>query len=150
MEWSSKRVFAVVGVCALMLLSATSAHAQSDAPPPNGELKLPLIVWSSAVASDWVSTYRFSTEYRDLLHETNPLIRNLDTHPAWMVAVGVSIDAATGWAAYQLFGRNHPRLMKAALYGAAAYRAYLTAYNIQMMREAQAIRSATIVPGIPR
>ena len=150
MNWSSKKLFAVLGVCALVLLRSSAAHAQSDTPPPNGDLKLPVMVWGGAVASDWISTYRFSTEYRDLLHETNPLIRTLDTHPGWMVTVGASIDAATGWAAYRLLGRNHPRVMKAVFYGAAAYRAYLMAYNIQMMREAQAIRTATIVPGVPR
>ena len=79
-----------------------------------------------------------------MLHERNPLINGLDGHPAWLVAAGTAIDAATGWAAYRLLGRGHPRLLKLAFYGAAAYRTYLAAYNIQMMRQAQESRPAAV------
>src|SRR5579872_1537850 len=126
-----KKRFALTGGVVALLLHARAAAAQTPLSPPD-ELKLPTLTWTAAVAADWMTTYHFTTEYRDLLHETNPLIRGLDTHPAWLVTAGASIDAATGWAAYQFLGRRHPRLMKVALYGAAAYRGYLTAYNLQM------------------
>ncbi len=100
------------------------------------------LAWAAGAAGDWLTTYRFSSAYGDLLHETNPLIRGLDRHPIWLVTTGASIDAATWWAGNRFFGRTHPRAMKAALYGGAAFRVYLAAYNVRMMREAQAIRAA--------
>jgi hypothetical protein len=106
---------------------------------------MPVTIWAGAVAADQLTTYRFSSRYSDLLHETNPLVRGLDQHPALLVAAGTAIDAATAWAAYRLLGRQHPRLLKVVFYGAAAYRSYLAAYNVQMMRQAQAIR----VAGLP-
>jgi hypothetical protein len=69
------------------------------------------------------------------------LIQGLDRHPVLLVAAGSAIDAATGWAAYHFLGR-HPRLAKIAFYGAAACRGYLAIYNVQMMREAQQLRTA--------
>lgn len=133
------RSFLSSAVLAVCMLAASSAHAQSERDTPE-TLKLPTIVWASAAAADWITTYRFSTGYADLLHETNPLIRGLDQHPAWLVTAGASIDVATWWAGNRFLGQSHPRWMKAALYGGAAFRVYLAAYNIRMMREAQAIR----------
>lgn len=105
-------------------------------------LRLPITIWAGAVAADQVTTYRFTSEYRDALREQNPLIRGLDTRPAALVAAGVAIDAATGWAAYKFLGKGHPRLATLAFYGAAAYRGYLAFYNVQAMRRAQAARTA--------
>src|SRR5215469_6286758 len=132
-----KRVLLSSAILVVSLLAATPAQAQSEQTAAS-PLKWPTIVWASAASADWITTYHFSTGYSDLLHETNPLIRGLDQHPAWLVTAGASIDAATWWAGNRLFGRKHPRWMQAALYGGAAFRAYLVAYNIQMMREAQA------------
>jgi hypothetical protein len=129
--------FAVLGVSLYTLLVAAPPSAQVDA-PSNG-LRIPAIVWTTAAASDWVSTYQFSSRYGGLLREQNPLIRGLDDHPAWLVTAGASVDAASAWVAYQFLGRKHPRLMQVALYGAAAYRTYLTIHNVQMMREAHVI-----------
>jgi hypothetical protein len=134
-----KKAKACAGVVAAVLLCPRATSAQP--PEPAGDLKIPVLAWSAAVAADWTTTYRFTSQYRDVLHETNPLIRGLDTHPAWLVTAGASIDAATVWAAYRFLGRDHPRLMRVALYGAAAYRTYLTVYNVRMMREADAVRS---------
>jgi hypothetical protein len=39
---------------------------------------------------------------------------------------------------------GHPRLLKLAFYGAAAYRTYLATYNLEMMRRAPETRPATI------
>ena len=138
-----KRLSIAAGLVCL-LACAAPARAQSVAPPADsidGGLKIPLLVWGSAVAADQTTTYAFSSRDGDLLHERNPLIRGLDGHPVWLVAAGASIDAASAWAAYELLGRRHPRWMKVALYSAAAYRSYLAIYNVRMMREAQAIRT---------
>jgi len=132
-----KRLFAASAMLIVSFFHAVPASAQEVRAP---ELKLPTIIWASAASADWMTTYHFSSDYRDLLHETNPLISGLDRHPAWLVAAGASIDAATWWAGNRLFGRSHPRWLQAALYGGAAFRVYLAAYNIQMMREAQAVR----------
>jgi hypothetical protein len=107
----------------------------------NPGLKIPLIAWTAGVAADQITTYRFSSQYGDLLHEQNPLIHGLDQHPALLVAAGTAIDAATGLVAYRLLGRRHPRLAKIALYAAAAYRTHLALSNLQMMRQAQAMRT---------
>src|SRR5262249_13227233 len=127
---------AVLAVC---ILAASPASAQIEPRPPD-PLKLPTLVWAAAATADWTTTYRFSTVYGDLLHETNPLIGGLGAHPAWLVTAGASIDMATWYAGHRFLGRSHPRWMAAALYGGAAFRVYLAAYNIRMMREAQAIR----------
>ena len=100
-----------------------------------------MIVWTVGVATDQITTYRFSSQYGDLLHERNPLVRGLDRHPALLVAAGTAVDAVTGWATYQFIGRRHPRLAKIVFYGATAYRAYLAAYNIQMMGRAEQRRA---------
>jgi hypothetical protein len=140
------KAFMTAAVVAGALLLARAVEAQPELVPStvpaviDHGIKIPAAIWASAVAADQITTYRFSSGYGDVLHERNPLIRGLDGHPAWLVASGTAIDAATGWAAYRLLGRGHPRLLKLAFYGAAAYRTYLAAYNIQMMRRAQEIR----------
>ena len=108
-------------VCALaVLVCARPATAQQlDARSLDNGLKIPIIVWASGVAADQVTTYRFSSGYRDVLRESNPLIRGLDRHPALLVAAGSAIDAATGWAAYRWIAPKHPRLAKILFYGAA-------------------------------
>jgi len=112
------------------------AHAQDVVKTPDNELKIPMTIWATGVVADQITTYRFASGYRDVLRESNPLISGLDRHPALLVAAGSAIDAATGWAAYRLFGANHPRLAKVLFYSAAAYRGYLAASNLQKMRQA--------------
>jgi len=104
-------------------------------------LRMSALVWGAGVAADQITTYRFSSQYGDLLHEENPFIQGLDRHPVMLVAAGTAMDVATGWATYYLFGRRHPRLAKIAFYGAAAYRTYLAIYNAQMMRRALEVRT---------
>ena len=140
---------------AIALLSASTGFAQpqpqADEPPvppvPGHGLKMPAIVWAAGVAADQITTYRFSSQYRDLLHERNPLIQGLDRHPVLLVAAGSAIDAATGWAASHFLGR-HPRLARIAFYGAGAYRMYLAIYNVRMMQEAGHVR-ATVAGSTP-
>jgi hypothetical protein len=139
----------IVVTLAIALLAANTVSAQSptestDVPPViDRGLKIPMIVWTAGVAADQITTYRFSSEYRDILHEQNPLVRGLDRHPTLLVAAGTAIDVATGWATYQFIGSRHPRLAKILFYGASAYRVYLAAYNIEMMRRASQLRAIT-------
>jgi hypothetical protein len=131
---------------AVATLTANAAAAQSSSasvsPPPASEqgLKIPMIVWAAGVAADQVATYRFSSQYQGVLHEENVLIRGLDRHPTLLVTAGSAIDAASGWAVYHFVGPRHPRLARVAFYGAAVYRAWLSAYDLQMMRRAQQMR----------
>jgi hypothetical protein len=118
-----------------------------DEPPRVAEvhapkLNLAMVVWATTMTADQVTTYQFSSRYRDLMREENPIIRGLDRHPALLVAAGTAIDAATGWAVYRFLGRKHPRLAQLAFYGAAAYRLHLASHNLQMMQRAQNIRDA--------
>jgi hypothetical protein len=135
------RLTTTMCVVVVSLTFATRASAQTDV-STSSSLKTPTILWAAAAGADWMTTYHFSSSYGDLLHETNPLIRGLDGHPAWLVTAGASIDAATWWTANRFLARSHPRWMRAALWSGAAFRVYLAAYNIQMMRRAQAIRDA--------
>jgi hypothetical protein len=154
------RTTAVVFAIAILFASAATAQPEIGTTEPIGAppaahsifdmTKTSALLWTGSVAADWITTYRFSSQYGDLLHETNPLIRGLDHHPVWLVTAGTAIDAATAWAAYRFIGRDHPKLLKVALYGAAAYRSYLATYNITMMREAEAIRMARPPTAIPR
>lgn len=129
-------------VCALIaLVSASRADAQDfQTAPSNDGLKIPVMIWAAGVAADQITTYRFSSGYRDVLRESNPLISGLDRHPVLLVAAGSAIDAATGWAAYRWIAPSHPRLAKIVFYGAAAYRGYLAAHNVQLMRASQSPR----------
>jgi hypothetical protein len=126
------------------LLCASNAFAQGDAVPrpaaPAIDLKIPAMVWAAAVATDQATTYRFSSQYPGILREENPFIRGLDKHPAWLVAAGTAMDAATGWAVYRLLGPRHSGLARVAFYSAAAYRAYLASHNVRMMRQAEPLR----------
>ena len=134
------------GWLTIMVTVAGSVHAQSPAETDRVRsanvrgLKIPMMVWAAGVAADQVTTYQFSSQYHDLLHEENPLIRGLDAHPVWLVTAGTAIDVATAWASYRLLARQHPRLAKIVFYGAAAYRGYLAVSNARMMRQAQTIR----------
>jgi hypothetical protein len=132
----------------LAVLSARTALAQSCADGPaapaiDHPVRISMIVWAASVSADQVTTYRFSSQYRDMMHEENLLIGGLDRHPALLVAAGAAIDAATGWASYH-FLRRHPRLSQMAFYGAAAYRTYLAVHNLQMMRRADDLRMGRV------
>jgi hypothetical protein len=140
---------------ALLLGCAGTAAAQSpDTAPeakPAASLRIPLIVWSGAVAADQATTYRFSSQYRDILHETNPVVRGLDHRPALLVAAGSALDASMGWTVHRFLGKKHPRIAAIAFYSAAAYRTYLAFYNIGNMRRAEAVRlGASGLSTIPR
>ena len=135
----------IVGWMLLAVVSARTVSGQSvpedgAATPVDHRLKISAIVWAVSVTADQVTTYRFSSQYRDMMHEENLLIGGLDRHPALLVAAGAAIDAATGWASYH-FLRRHPRLSQADFYGAATYRTYLAVHNVQMMRQAEDLRT---------
>ena len=139
------RLSSLVAVSIVAIFSVSTASAQSEtsaAAQTDRGLKIPATVWAISAAADQITTYQFTNRYRSVLHEENPLISGLDRHPALLVAAGSAIDAATGWASYELLGRKHPRLAKIAFYGAAAYRTYLAVHNIRMMRQAQRIVAA--------
>jgi hypothetical protein len=124
-------------VClAAALAWAQPAGAQQD--QAQQSLKIAAAAWTAAVVSDHVTTFQFRTDFPDLLHEQNPLVRGLEDHPAWLVGANAAIDAATGWITYRWLGSRHPRLATLAFYGAAAYRASLTVHNVQMMNRARA------------
>lgn len=116
-------------------------------PDVGRQLRIPVMIWAASVAADQATTYLFSSRYQGVLRERNPITRGLDQHPALLVAAGSAIDVATGWAARRLL-RNHPTLARVVFYGAAAYRTYLAAYNITMMRRAQAMLAAKSGPAV--
>jgi hypothetical protein len=138
---------------ALAILAASRVSAQSSAnlPQPvvgstSHGLKIPVLAWAATAAADQITTYQFASEYRDVLRERNPLIRGLDRHPALLVAAGSALDATMGWASYRWLGRDHPRIAKLVFYGAAAYRAYLTGYNMRAMHSADKLRQSVRGP----
>jgi hypothetical protein len=143
------RLAKIAGWLLASMLAARTSSAQSSAEPPavapaaEHALRMPAIVWAAAVAADQITTYRFSSQYSGVIREENPLLRGLDRHPALLVATGGAIDAASGWLSYRLL-HEHPRLAQLAFYGAAAYRAYLAGHNIEMMRQADALRAQAL------
>jgi hypothetical protein len=126
-------------VCARPAAAQSVDHPQDAIPAVTPALRIPIAIWTAAVAADHVTTFQFRSRYPDLLHEENPLVRGLENHPGWLVGVNGAIDAATGWAAYRWLGRSHPRLAQLAFYSAAAYRTYLSAHNMRMMGRARAL-----------
>jgi len=134
----------------VLFATRVSAQTRGEQPPPVVDgLKISALVWAACVTADQITTYQFSSQYRDILRETNPMIRGLDRHPVLLVTAGSAIDAAAGWVAYRYLGRSHPRLAKTAFFAAAAYRAYLAGYNMQMMGRAEAIRAITATGARP-
>ena len=103
-------------------------------------LTVPILTWAAATAADQVTTYQFSSRYRSVLHESNPLVRPFDRHPALLVAAGSALDVGAAWLTNHWLGRRHPRLAKIAFFGAAGYRAYLAGYNVGAMRHARAVQ----------
>jgi hypothetical protein len=126
-----------------MSLTPPTVSGVSSPRHDEGQIRIAAAMWASGVFVDQITTYQFSSQYRDQLRETNPLIRGLDRHPTLLVAAGSAMDAATGWAAYHFLAPKHPRIAKMAFYGFAAYRMYLAAYNVQMMRRADAMRASS-------
>jgi len=124
----------VVGQPARASVSTLSAENRK-------RLRLPAALWIAGTAADQITTYRFSSQYGDLLHEENPLLGGLDGHPALLVAAGTAFDAATGWLVYHFIGPKHPRLAQALFYGAAAYRSFLAIHNTHMMQQAIDVRA---------
>lgn len=140
---------ALIVVSLVLMLGTNRAAAQTEIglpEPPAPALRIPILVWVSGVAADQATTYWFSSRYGDMIREQNPLIRPLDHHPLLLVTAGAAIDAASGWAALKFLAPRHPRLARAAFYGAAFYRAYLAAHNVRMMQLASEMRSATTQP----
>jgi hypothetical protein len=136
--WALLAVFSSSAVCA-------QSETETASKPPGfaHDLKLPVMVWIASVTADQVTTYQFSSRYRDMIHEENPLLHGLERHPALLVGAGAALDAATGWASYRLL-QNHPRLAQIVFYGAAGYRTYLALHNVQMMRQADVLRMRLI------
>jgi hypothetical protein len=131
---------------AVLFARAVSAQPRAGdgaaAPIVDYPQKISMIVWAASVTADQVTTYRFSSQYRDMMHEENLLLGGLDHHPALLVAAGTAFDAATGWASYRLL-RKHPHLSQIVFYGAAAYRTYLAVHNVQMMRRSEDLGTNT-------
>ena len=146
----TKRALACFVAIAVLAGRTVSAQTVTDSPASSAAtepgLKISLMVWVGGVAADQITTYQFASHHRDVLHESNPLIRGLDRHPALLVAAGSAIDAASGWAAYRVLGPRHPRLAKAMFYGAAAFRTYLAVSNRRLMQQLQGVRSTAPSP----
>lgn len=133
------------------MVCATSAHAQSSADsgrPSTGpqRLTVPILVWAAGAAADQVTTYQFSTRYRGMIREQNPMLRGLDRHPVWLVTAGSALDVGSGVLAYRLL-RGHPRVARTVYFGAAAFRVYLAGHNLHMMRIADGLRGGAISAG---
>lgn len=131
-------------------LSADAATATATLSTANRRrLRLPAALWIAGTVADQVTTYKFSSEYGDLLHEKNFLINGLEGHPVLLVAAGTAFDAATGWLTYRFLGAKHPRLAQVLFYTAAAYRGYLAAHNAQMMQQARELRALASPARLP-
>lgn len=109
----------------LLVLLPVTASAQDVSAP---SLKWPTIVYSSAVAFD------YSTTYRGLqlgATERNPILRPLQNRPVALVATGAALDAAGVWAWNRYVGRKHPKLAVLGLYAMSAARIWMASHNWQ-------------------
>src|SRR5579872_1369139 len=73
----------VVCLTALLLLARSVAAQSSGEParPPSAQpkaLNLAIAVWAAGMTADQITTYQFSSRYRDMMREENPLINGLD------------------------------------------------------------------------
>ena len=92
-------------------------------------LELPTVAFASGAATDWVTTYRNRTYFR----EANPIIAWLDHKPVAMIGLGVGIDVASVYA-WRRVTRNHKKLQAIGLYTAAAVRVAIAYRNDRMRR----------------
>jgi hypothetical protein len=90
-------------------------------------LRIPTIVYGTAAASDWASTY-YAVKYR-YATERNPALRFLQDDPAIMIAVGAGMDVVGVWIWNRYAGAKHPMLAKWGLYIGAAMRLSFAVYN---------------------
>ena len=96
----------------------SKAHAQ--------ELRTPTVVFLSAATADWVSTYQCNKRG---CYELNPTISWAEERPALMVATGAAMDVVGVYAWNRYVGRKHPKVARAGLYVATAFRIYLAVHN---------------------
>ena len=110
-------------ILALVVLGLSWGEARAQT------LDLPTVAFASGAATDWVTTYRNRTYFR----EANPVIGWLDHKPAAMIGLGVGIDVA-GVYAWRRVTRNHKKLQAIGLYTAAAVRVAIAYRNDRMRR----------------
>jgi|SRR5579872_5795713 len=105
----------------VVLLPEVPVSAQEITNPPS--LKVPTIVFATAAAGDWFSTYHGVTHLEFL--EGDPLINRWQNHPALMVTAGTALDVGSVILWNRYVGRHHPKLAAVGLYVAAGFRTYL-------------------------
>jgi hypothetical protein len=106
------------------LALSPSVHAQS--------LKMPLIVFAAAAASDQAST-AYSWHRQPTFTEQDPLISWISRDTPALLITGSTVDIGTMWLARRLH-RSHPKVAIAALYAWAAVRATVAAQNVYRAR----------------
>jgi hypothetical protein len=111
---------AVLLVLLVLLLLASSASAQS--------LKLPLVVWTGAVTSDWAST---AVALRRHQTEINPTLRWASS-PSVLVAAGAVEDLAGLVLAEKLLHQRHRKALVVGLYAVSAWRVFLAVHNFSV------------------
>ena len=97
--------------------------------PNQQKLSVPTIAVSSAMLSDWATTYYALKNYR--LREANPLLRPFDRQPGKMVAIGAAMDFGMLTAWNYSMGKDHPKVAAAGLWAMTAFRAYLAVHNMR-------------------
>lgn len=117
-------------LCSLLLLAASTAHAQDAL-----SLRLPATLYLASAAADQASTaYGFGASPR--FGETNPAgdwIRQRYGSTA-MFAAGAAADVASVWAVQKWIAPKHPRLARAVFYAGTAARVWFTVGNIRLAR----------------
>ncbi len=124
-----------------MLLALLALPMQAPEPvlprqPATVSLRVPMLVFSSAAAADWITTYRnlqHPGEGRTGL-EQNPLLHWTRNRPWPTVIAGASMDVAGVWAWNHYVGKRHPKAAKAGLYAMTGVRLWLTARNLRNHR----------------
>ena len=117
----------------LMLQVAVSSAAPPAPAPPAPPLRAAIVAFSAGAAFDWATTY-YGMHHGG--HESNPLIRGLQSHPVAMIAAGAGIDAAMVLGV-RAIGKHQPRMAKTYLYIAAHFRVMLAARNLHRIWKAQ-------------
>ena len=113
----------------VLLMPEVPVSAQEITDQPS--LKVPTIVFATAAAGDWASTYHGVSHLE--FAEGNPLINRWQNHPALMVTAGTALDVGSLVLWNRYVGRHHPKLAAVGLYVAAGFRTYLCLKGIKLI-----------------
>jgi len=120
-------------LCAVALIVGTlgtETPVQPRVEETRISLKVPTVVFMTAAAADWATTYRVGSAGV----ESNPLLHWTEPNQELLITVAVATDLAGLYAWNRLVGRKHPKIAAVGLYAMSGMRFWLAYRNYKLCR----------------